>query len=339
MFKRLVLLFSSVTLTLSACGTLEVKFDWTAVPALPDSAAANLTATPPPGPPPGDCDRAELVGDVSVPDGTAFAPYTSFTKSWRIKNIGACTWTTSYKLILHSGDIMGAPTVVNLTSPVASGEIVDLSVTLTAPDTAGTYRGYWALSNASGTVFGIGPSASDPFWVEIVVKAGYSTVTPTVAVPTQLSPAGWQTYQNARFNFSIQYPPGSIVEMIDPAHARINLPMAPGTNLSQKYAEITTYTGTESCPSKYGALISNEDVTLNGITFLQETGSGVAAGSTYEWESYSTTWYGSCVNVTFVLVIADLGNYTSPPAEFNQAEETKIWAPEIMSTFKWTANP
>src|SRR5512143_3278895 len=40
------------------------------------------------------CDWAQFVADVTVPDGTSYAPGTTFTKTWRLKNIGSCTWTT-----------------------------------------------------------------------------------------------------------------------------------------------------------------------------------------------------------------------------------------------------
>ncbi|HLO15367.1 MAG TPA: NBR1-Ig-like domain-containing protein, partial [Anaerolineales bacterium] len=42
------------------------------------------------------CDKAAFVADVSIPDGTLFSPGFQFTKVWRLKNVGTCTWTTSY---------------------------------------------------------------------------------------------------------------------------------------------------------------------------------------------------------------------------------------------------
>jgi photosystem II stability/assembly factor-like uncharacterized protein len=40
---------------------------------------------------------------------------------------------------------------------------------MVAPSTPGSYRGYWILTNASGQLFGIGQSASNPIWVDIRV--------------------------------------------------------------------------------------------------------------------------------------------------------------------------
>ncbi|MRR29822.1 hypothetical protein EG834_05765, partial [bacterium] len=50
------------------------------------------------------------------------------------------------------------------------GEMVDVSVSLTAPSSNGDYTGNWALRNANGAIFGIGSGYKDSFWVKIVVK-------------------------------------------------------------------------------------------------------------------------------------------------------------------------
>ncbi|MDO9131359.1 MAG: NBR1-Ig-like domain-containing protein, partial [Anaerolineales bacterium] len=121
------------------------------------------------------CDWAQFIADVTVPDGATFAPGTAFTKTWRLKNIGTCTWTTSYALVFVSGSQMGAPSVVNLPSSVAPGGTVDVSVNMTAPSTNGRYRGYWQLRNASGVLFGIGTYANRSFWVDINVSTIYAT--------------------------------------------------------------------------------------------------------------------------------------------------------------------
>ncbi len=119
-------------------------------------------------------DWAKFVADVTIPDGTVIAPGTTFTKTWRLTNIGTSTWTTSYKLVFESGELLGAKTSINLPKSVAPGQSIDLSVDMTAPLTTGTFRGNWKLQNASGVKFGIGSNASNPFWVEIKVASGFS---------------------------------------------------------------------------------------------------------------------------------------------------------------------
>jgi hypothetical protein len=119
--------------------------------------------------------------DVTVPDGTDYAPGASFTKTWRIKNTGTTTWTTSYKLVFISGDQMGPNTSVTLSAEVAPGATVDLSVNLTAPSTAGRYRGYWKMQNAAGQFF----DASIYVEIDVVGEGGATaTITPTPGGPT-----------------------------------------------------------------------------------------------------------------------------------------------------------
>lgn len=116
-----------------------------------------------------ECDAIEFISDLTVPDGTTFAPGTNFTKAWRLRNAGSCTWTAAYSLILFSGEKMSAPVSVKLPVEVAPNQQVDVSVNLVAPNVPGHYRGYWKLSNAISQLFGMGPTASDAFWVDINV--------------------------------------------------------------------------------------------------------------------------------------------------------------------------
>ncbi len=115
------------------------------------------------------CDAAAFVKDVTISDGTIISPGSSFKKTWRMKNIGTCTWTSSYALIFINGDGMNAPSSVSFPGTVYPGETVDLSVSLKAPAKKGDYRGYWKLRNASGLLFGLGAQADTSFWVDIEV--------------------------------------------------------------------------------------------------------------------------------------------------------------------------
>lgn len=120
------------------------------------------------------CDRAAFVSDVTIPDGTEMDPGENFTKTWRLKNTGSCTWTSGYDLYFFGQDAMGGPASVQLTnSTVAPNQTVDVSVDLTAPNSPGEYRGDWKLRNSSNVVFGLGASGA-PFYVEIVVSSPYN---------------------------------------------------------------------------------------------------------------------------------------------------------------------
>jgi len=102
-------------------------------------------------------DVSEFVSDVTVPDGTHLAPNTLFRKTWRVRNTGDCAWDAFYRLTFLSGDRMSGPRSAPLADPVQPGEEVDLSVTLIAPETAGTYQGQWQLFAPDGSPFGTAP--------------------------------------------------------------------------------------------------------------------------------------------------------------------------------------
>ena len=135
------------------------------------------------------CDQAEFVSDVTIPDGTEFYPNEEFTKTWRLKNTGTCTWTTSYSLIFDHEKLMDGPTEIYLPHSVAPGESVDLSVNLKSPQSPGTYRGYWVLRNAANVTFGVGSSGDEPFFVEIKVTDPIFAVT---GVYVSISPDSYQ---------------------------------------------------------------------------------------------------------------------------------------------------
>lgn len=150
----------------------------TATPLIPTATPLPPTATPlPPTPtaipptatPSIPCNAAAFVADVTVPDGTVFQPGAYFTKTWRLQNTGSCTWTTAYDIVLISGDLLGAPSEVAMPANVAPGQVVDVSVGMTAPGRDGSYRGNWRLRDAGNVVFGVGQS-SGSFYVDIQVS-------------------------------------------------------------------------------------------------------------------------------------------------------------------------
>ena len=119
------------------------------------------------------CDAAAFVSDVTYPDGSNVSLGGAFTKIWRLKNVGTCTWTTSYALVFVSGESFNAPTAASMPTNVGPGQTVDLALNLTAPNRSDHYRGYWKLRNASNALFGIGPAADGNFYVDINVT-GYT---------------------------------------------------------------------------------------------------------------------------------------------------------------------
>jgi hypothetical protein len=115
------------------------------------------------------------VTDVTIPDGTIMTPNQAFTKTWRFRNVGTCTWTTSYAIVFSTGNSMNGPATQALTGNVNPGQTVDISANLTAPGSTGDYTGYWRLRDGSGVLF-------NQFYVEIEVQ-NPATATNTSAPP------------------------------------------------------------------------------------------------------------------------------------------------------------
>jgi hypothetical protein len=100
------------------------------------------------------CDNASYISDVTIPDYSAVDAGQSFVKTWMVQNTGSCTWDANYTLTFVSGDQMNG-TDTSIGGSVVPGQQAELSVTMTAPTTAGQYTGYWRLANDSGETFGV----------------------------------------------------------------------------------------------------------------------------------------------------------------------------------------
>jgi hypothetical protein len=120
------------------------------------------------------CDQAAFMSDVSIPDGTVLTVNTQFSKTWRIRNTGRCTWTPDYSVVYDSGDSMSGPAAQKIDQSVLPGQTVDITVILRTPATPGQYRGYWKLRNASGVIFGLGQT-NQTFYLDIKAAATSST--------------------------------------------------------------------------------------------------------------------------------------------------------------------
>lgn len=94
--------------------------------------------------------KAQFVSDVTIPDGTVMEPGHTFTKTWRVKNIGAIDWGAKTKFVFAKGTQMSgaSPTEVGNVKP---GATTDISVDMTAPSGSGKYTGLWQLVAGDGS--------------------------------------------------------------------------------------------------------------------------------------------------------------------------------------------
>ena len=202
-FTRLFHVFIIIALFLSACNlpsndpeaatvtaaaqTLAAFLNTTAT-FTPVSAAPTFTPSPQPtntGTPTPTatpvCPQAQFVTDVTIPDGTVMTPGQTFVKKWRIRNTGQCAWN-GYSLVFDSGDAMGGPASKPI-GVVNPGQDVDLEVNLTAPATAGNYKGYWRIvTNSNVLVPMLNGVDGKSFYLDIKVQAPPTNTTPPFAV-------------------------------------------------------------------------------------------------------------------------------------------------------------
>ena len=108
-----------------------------------------------------------FIDDITVQDEDDFSPGVTFIKTWRVKNVGTCTWTTAYSLAFYQDNAMGGPASVPLSTNVPPGQTIDLSVNLVAPSTTGRYTGKWAIKDQNGVFFF--STLGNPIWVIIDV--------------------------------------------------------------------------------------------------------------------------------------------------------------------------
>lgn len=150
----------------------------TATPSFTPTAAgatATNTSAPATARPVAVCNQATFVTDVTVKDGTQMAKGEDFTKTWRIRNSGTCSWDDDYTVVFEGGTNLANKSSFALPSEVDPGETVDISIAMEAPDENGTYRSEWVIRTDSGSEFGVngsGGSGGVPFFALIRVGAG-----------------------------------------------------------------------------------------------------------------------------------------------------------------------
>lgn len=217
----------------------------TPLPLTPTTAPATYTATPTSTGVPSTtyCDWVAFVKDVTIQDGAILAPGETFTKTWRLKNIGTCTWTPDYQVSFHSGTQMSG-TSMQVPGYIAPGQTVDVAVTFTAPTAAGHYIGYWTLKNKSGALFGTGNRADEPFYVDIEVKdLTYGTVTGSLCYPSEFNPPMTLYFEKVGNGENIQFAiveAQNIYEVLLPIGTYYVHAWAPNYNLEGAYADPNT---------------------------------------------------------------------------------------------------
>ncbi len=160
----------AVTPTIAATNTPENTSTPRPTPTTAPTVTPLPTSTPPNTPtPPAPCNAAEFVSDVTIPDNTVLLPGAGFVKTWKMKNVGTCTWSKSYSVVYVTGHSMGTTLKFPLQISVAPGQTGNISISLAAPLENGNWIGWWKLQDPSGAQFGTGDQFDKAFWVRINV--------------------------------------------------------------------------------------------------------------------------------------------------------------------------
>jgi len=130
----------------------------------------------------GCTNSAAFVADVTIPDNTQIDGGAQFVKTWRIMNNGTCIWASDYKLTYYSEERMNAPAEVPL-AITYPGQTLDISVTLTAPNSIGKHRGNFVIKNAEGLIMKV----ADDSRLWLIINVG-TTITATVANTATAAP-------------------------------------------------------------------------------------------------------------------------------------------------------
>ncbi|MGL4651767.1 MAG: transporter substrate-binding domain-containing protein, partial [Caldilineaceae bacterium] len=160
---------------------------WTPTPRPVQTLPPPPTRTNTPIPVPTRClDDMSWVADLTFDDRNMTAPPIllpgqPFVKSWRILNSGSCTWDSRYRLGFVRGAQMSGQTTF-ISGRVLPGQTYDLSVSMVAPVTPGTYQGFWRMVNELGQPFG------EQIWAGIrVLPPATATPRPTATPATSIS--------------------------------------------------------------------------------------------------------------------------------------------------------
>lgn len=145
-------------------------------------------------------DFLEIVTDVTIPDGTVFAPNEMFIKSWRIKNAGNQVWNDEYRIVIGYSNPFGSPQMaravfiqetdlidfaISSWGPrqynVRNGGTVDLAIPLQAPNTPGDYLAEFFLINSEDEI------VTPKFWIQFKVELNPEQIAGTNTAAVQLS--------------------------------------------------------------------------------------------------------------------------------------------------------
>lgn len=163
-----------LSLLFTGCGSVaEVTpmISWTPLPesvAPSSSTAVDLESKPHT---PSICiNNAQFLEDLTIPDGSVFAPGTTLDKRWSVQNSGSCDWGPGYNLVRLGADPLSGSDELAL-YPARAGTAAVWQVVLEAPMEPGDYLSRWQARTPTGSLFG-----DEVF---LLISVGLPTPTPS----------------------------------------------------------------------------------------------------------------------------------------------------------------
>ena len=146
------------------------------------------------------CDQAEpgTPIDVTIQDDTQMLPGQTFTKVWRLRNSGTCTWSKDYSIAVFSGESMDAPQPA-CRCQIRSSRVrsMDISVDLVAPALPALTRATGSCATPPAPGLGSAPAAARLFGCAQSRRRRHITVTPGTPTPATATATSDNTYPPA----------------------------------------------------------------------------------------------------------------------------------------------
>jgi hypothetical protein len=159
------------------------------------------------------------------------------------------------------------------------------------------------------------------------------------------APEGWSAYRSDALGFAFAFPGAGTLDASEgTALATIEFAADPLTNVVREVISVSADAGADTCASPLAEGwtaedLSPETVVLHGTSFVRQTHSGVAAGTSIVWVAYSTERDGRCVSLGYELSTFDPANldptrFPTPPVGVGwQARVQGFEA--VVATFVW----
>ena len=96
-------------------------------------------------------DKADFV--AALPSPNQFVPGQHFYLTWQLKNVGTSTWSGKYTFKYSEGIQLADQSSYEINEVIEPGGILNVTMPATAPDTEGTYKTTWVLTNPDGIPF------------------------------------------------------------------------------------------------------------------------------------------------------------------------------------------